>query len=376
MASSRTPVVPGRDPADDLEPHPPSRARRRRAAEPSRRPTAALCALVVLTLASVALAVAVGSVVVPPAQTLRVVADHLGLARGEGGAADLIVWQLRLPRALLACVVGASLAVAGVAVQALVRNPLADPYVLGVSSGASVGATAVLLFGLFAAAGTWGLTAAACIGALGATGAVLALSLRRGDLEPMRLILVGTALAHLFSALTAFLVFRGDPRAARTVLSWLLGSFGRAEWDQLLLPSLLLGAGLTVLTRIAGTMDALLVGDDTAQSLGVHVAHLRRTLFVVSSLLTGGAVAVAGAVGFVGLMVPHLARLLVGAEHRRVLPTSALLGASTMVLGDVLARVLVAPEEMPVGVVTAVIGAPVLLLLLRRQWARHDQGVA
>jgi iron complex transport system permease protein len=337
------------------------------------RRAAAGVVLVLMLGASVCLAAGVGSVSVAPEQTVRVIGHHLGLAARTDGSADQIVWELRLPRALLAAVVGASLATAGVAVQALVRNSLADPYVLGVSSGASVGATAVLLFGALAAAGPWALTAAACLGAVGATASVMALSVHRGDLGPLRLILVGTALAHLFSAVTAFLVFRGDPRAARTVLSWLLGSFGRADWPLLVAPLLMLGVGLAVLTRQAGAMDALLVGDDTARALGVEVARVRVVLFVVSSLLTGASVAVAGAVGFVGLMVPHLARLIVGTEHRDVLPVAALLGAVTMVLGDIMAKVLVAPEEMPVGVVTAVLGAPLLIVLVRRQRSVTDE---
>lgn len=282
------------------------------------------------------------------------------------GGVEQIVWELRLPRVLLAAVVGATLTTVGVVIQAVVRNVLADPYVLGVSSGASVGATAVLLLGVFGGFGAWALSGAAFVGALVAVAVVFAVAVERGRLNPIRLVLTGVAMSFVFSAMTSFLVFQADPRAARLVMFWLLGSFGRATWSVLLLPTVVLTLGVAFLVLQARNLNALSVGDDTATALGLDPGRMRRLLFVVASLLTGVVVAVSGAIGFVGLMMPHVVRLLVGSDHRRVIPVGVFLGAAFMVWGDLLARTLVSPQEMPIGVITAFVGAPVFVLLIRR----------
>lgn len=311
-----------------------------------------------------------GSVSVPAGEVGRIVlARGLGIGMQDAGWAPgvgQIVWELRLPRVLLAAVVGATLTVVGVVIQAVVRNVLADPYVLGVSSGASVGATTVLLLGAFGGFGAWALTGAAFLGALVAVVVVFAVAVERGRLDPLRLVLTGVAMSFMFSAMTSFLVFQADPRAARLVMFWLLGSFGRATWSLLVLPSLLLAAGMAFLLLQGRSLNAMTLGDDAATSLGLDPGQLRRLLFVAASLLTGGVVAVSGAIGFVGLMLPHVVRLLVGSDHRRVLPAGALLGAAFMIWGDLLARTLVSPQEMPIGVITAFIGGPVFVLLVRR----------
>jgi iron complex transport system permease protein len=329
-----------------------------------------LCLVLLMALAvSIAVGVTVGGVRVPPGAVWRVAVAHIvGDPSGVSPGQDHIVWLIRLPRTLLAALVGAGLAVVGVAIQALVRNVLADPYLLGVSSGASVGATAVILFGGFGGLGVYALSGAAFAGALLAMAAVFSLAQSHGRVTPLTLILAGTAMGYGFSALASFLVFKAEtPDGLRAVLHWLLGSLGGARWSYLTLPAagVLVATGYLVLH--GRQLNVLVMGDETARTLGVDVERLRRRVFVVASLLTGLVVAVSGAVGFVGLMLPHVTRMLVGADHRRVLPLAALLGAVFMVWVDVAARTLVAPEELPLGVLTALLGVPFFVWLLRRR---------
>jgi iron complex transport system permease protein len=312
------------------------------------------------------LGVGIGSVPLSPVAVWHVVAGGLA-GHPENTVAGIIVWQIRLPRVLLAAVVGAALTTAGAVVQVLVRNALADPFLLGVSSGASVGATAVLLLGVFASLGVWAISVGSILGALAAMAAVFAVSRSGRGLAPTQLILCGVVLSALFESVTSFLIFRGNPQATQSVLFWLLGSFGLASWNQLPIPALALAAAMIYLMAQARALNAMAMGAEPAASLGVDVRRLRRNLFVVTSLMAGVAVAVSGVIGFVGLVVPHIVRLMVGSDHRRVLPTGVLFGASFMVLGDLLARTIVAPQEMPIGVITAFIGAPTLIVLIRRR---------
>ncbi len=320
-----------------------------------------------LLLVTMTLGVALGSVALSPAAVWQVVIDHILGRPQTDTVADEIVWLIRLPRVLLAAVVGAALTTAGTVVQALVRNALADPYLLGVSSGASVGATAVLLFGAFASLGVWALSAGSVLGALGAMAAVFLVSRTGRQLAPTQLILCGVVLSALFESVTSFLIFRGNPQATQSILFWLLGSFGNANWAQLPIPVICLIVAMGYLLAQARSLNALAMGSEPAASLGVDVTRLRRNLFIVTSLMVGVAVAVSGVIGFVGLVVPHIVRLMVGSEHRRVLPVGVLFGASFMVVGDLLARTIVAPQEMPIGVITAFIGAPTLIVLIRRR---------
>lgn len=285
----------------------------------------------------------------------------------DDAAAYTIVWEIRLPRVLLGAVVGAGLAAVGVAVQAMVRNALADPFVLGISSGAAVGANAVILLGAFAGLGVWALSASAFVSALAAMVLVYAAARSPHGLTPLRLVLTGTALAYGFEAVTTVMVFgaaRGE--AARSALMWLLGSLGGAGWAQLPLVAVTVAAGWAWLRWRAESLNALAMGDETSAALGVRPTVLRRELFLVTAAVTGTVVAVSGAIGFVGLMVPHVVRMLVGADHRRVLALAPPAGAVLLVWADVLSRLLLAPAELPVGVVTAVVGVPAFLLLMRR----------
>ncbi|MFD1719745.1 putative F420-0 ABC transporter permease subunit [Georgenia deserti] len=277
---------------------------------------------------------------------------------------DAIIWSGRAPRVLAAAAVGAGLALCGAVMQALTRNPLADPYLLGVSSGASVGAVAVLVLGLGTA-----LPVAAFLGGLGALVLTLALATgRSGSLSPVRTVLAGVAVAQGASAVVSFVLFwssTGDNY--REILTWLMGSFGGSTWTEAFVAlgaSAVVGAGLLASAR---TLDAFTFGDVSAASLGVSVTRARWLLLAAAALLTGLLVSVSGAIGFVGLVIPHAVRLVVGERHFRLLPVAALAGATFMLLADTGARSLFEPRELPVGIVTAAVGAPVFAVLLRRR---------
>ncbi len=284
-----------------------------------------------------------------------------------------IVWLIRMPRVLLAAVVGASLAVVGVAMQALVRNPLADPYLLGVSSGASVGAVSVLAWGAFASAGVFAITVGAFSGALLATTLVYLLALQQGRVLPTRLILSGVAVAYTFMGVTSLITLTaGQRELATSLMTWTLGSLSGTQWISLPAPALILLLGVAVLWCSARELNVLRGGDESAVSLGMNVKRFRRRMFVLVSLMTGSMVAVSGAIGFVGLVIPHITRMCIGHDHRRLLPLAALMGAVFLIAVDLLARTTFAPMELPVGVITSLIGGPFFIWMLLRQ-GRQDR---
>ncbi|WP_249999322.1 iron ABC transporter permease [Actinoplanes sp. M2I2] len=316
------------------------------------------------------IAVGTGAVAIGPVTVARVIA-HQAFGLGEvswPAPAEAIVWQVRLPRVLLAMLVGAGLAVCGVALQAMVRNVLADPYLLGINSGASSGAAAAILFGAGAGFGRYALPASAFLGALAASLLVFLVARSGGRVTSVRLLLAGVAVGYALYAATSFLIFAsGSAEGARSVMFWLLGSLGPARWDALLaVAAIVIGGTIAGLTVTGRRLDALAVGDETAHTLGLSPDRFRLRLLVMVSLCVGVLVSAAGSIGFVGLVVPHLARRLVGAPHVRVVPVAALLGAILLVAADVLARVALAPQEIPIGIITALLGAPFLLILIRR----------
>ncbi|MFF8606713.1 FecCD family ABC transporter permease [Streptomyces sp. NPDC015346] len=329
-----------------------------------------LVALCVALVVSLACGAGIGASGLSWAEVMRYLWSGLtgGAITADEVPAYTIVWELRFPRALLAAVVGAGLSAVGVAVQAMVRNALADPFVLGISSGAAVGANAVLLFGALGALGIWALSSAAFLSALLAMTLVYAIARTPRGLTPMRLVLTGSAMYYGFSAVTTFMVFAAEHgEAARSAMMWMLGSLGGANWASLPIAAGAVLAGLVHLALSARRLNALAMGDETAAALGVDAGRLRKELFVVSAAVTGAVVAVSGAIGFVGLMVPHGVRMLVGADHRRVLAVAPLVGAVLMIWVDILSRLVMAPTELPVGVLTAVIGVPCFVLLMRRR---------
>lgn len=325
---------------------------------------------IVAIAVSIVAAMVFGSADITWATTLSVVSHHLfgtELAPDVPSSTDTIIWQLRAPRAVLATIVGAGLAVSGVAMQTLVRNPLADPYLLGISAGSGAGATAVIIFGAFSGSPIAPLTFGALLGAVTATLMVAAFARSGGGLTPLRLVLSGVVLSAAFSALSSFMVFVGpDPRAAQSVMFWMLGSVASATWQRTVVPLLVLLVVLVFFMAKARHLDALATGESTAAAVGIDVASLRRQVFVVQALLVGTLVAVSGGIGFVGLVIPHVTRILVGATHRSVLPIAASLGGLFLVWVDIIARVLGGSQEMPLGVVTGLVGAPLFLYLMNR----------
>lgn len=337
---------------------------------PRRRFVALVIGLVALLVVGMLLAVGLGAVSVPPGLSARIVAHHLlpGVFAPAGDQLqNSIIWSFRMPRVLLSVIIGAGLALVGAVLQTVVRNPLADPFLLGVSSGASLAAVIVFVMGSSALGGL-GLSSAAFAGALVSTAMVYLLAQRGGRLSPGRLILAGVALSYLFQAGYSYLLLRTQTfDGAESILFWLLGSVAGADWSMLPLPVIALTVGIGALLLQARTLNAVLGGEETAASLGVGVQRFQIQMLVVTSLVVGAMVAVSGAIAFVGLIMPHVARLLVGADHRRMLPVAALLGAAFLVLVDLVARTIDSPNELPLTIVTAMIGVPFFLWLLRRR---------
>lgn len=322
--------------------------------------------LLAVLVAVMIVAISIGAVTVPVDEVWRIVWNHLtGSRAATDPATDQIVWNFRAPRVVLAALVGAGLAISGVVLQAVVANPLADPYVLGVSSGASLGAV-VVITAAGGALGGLGVSSAAFLGAGAAVALVFLLGQKGGRLAPTRLVLSGVAIGYLFLAATSYLQLRATPTELRTVMFWMLGSVAGAQWGQLPLVATVVLTTTVALTLFGRRLNALLVGDESATALGIDVHRLRAVLLVLSSLVTGTVIAVAGGIGFVGLMIPHLVRLLTGADHRRLLPQAALVGAIYLVVVDLLSRTVNRPNELPLGILTALFGAPFFLWLLRR----------
>lgn len=281
--------------------------------------------------------------------------------------ASPIVRSLRVPRAILAFLVGGALAVAGTSLQALVRNPLADPFLLGLSGGAGLGAVAAIALHL---SGPFALPLAAFAGALGAMALVYRFGLIGGaDLDPRILLLAGVAVGSFASAIMTALVSLSEATELRNAFLWLWGGLSGASWDTVLVLAVYLPLPLLVLAASARPLDLLALGEEPAAFLGADVAALKRRVYIAASLLTAAAVAVSGVIGFVGLIVPHIGRLVWGHRHRTLLPVAFLGGGTLLSFADTAARVAVAPRELPVGIVTALVGVPLFAILLRR-WAR------
>ncbi len=341
-------------------------------ATPTRHPTRAparwIVAAVVMAIAGIVIAVSFGPVSVPVTDVITVLVDRLPLIDIDHGVDPLsasIITEVRLPRVLLAGLVGAVLATAGGSYQATFRNPLADPYLLGAAGGAGLGVTLALTeTGGGLGSASVGITIAAFVGAMAAVGAAYALG-RSGDGRTgASLILAGVAVAALCSAVQTLLLQRDD-EALRDVYAWLLGRFNVAGWDEvrLLAPTAIVTIGVMVAS--ARRLDLLALGDDEAESLGINAPRLRLGIVTMATLGTAAAVAVSGLIGFVGIVVPHAIRLAVGPSYRRILPLAAILGIPFLALCDLVARTLLSPAEIPIGVVTAAIGAPFFLVLLR-----------
>ncbi|ODS57625.1 MAG: ABC transporter permease [Agrobacterium sp. SCN 61-19] len=326
-------------------------------------------ALIALALTAVvfvvALSVGIGDLPIPITTTFLAISNKLGWTTAElNRIHEAVIWDYRLSRALVAAFCGAGLAISGAIMQSLLRNPLAEPYVLGISAGASTGAVGIVILGF--GSGAVSLSAGAFTGAFAAFLFVALLSNgTRGGAD--RTILAGVAASQLFNAATSYIVTTaGNAQQARDVMFWLLGSFGGVRWPEFALVSVVVGFGLITCLAYSRILDAFAFGDEAAAALGVNVGRARLALFCLTALLTATIVSMVGSIGFVGLVIPHAARFLVGPLHIRLLPTCAIGGAIFMVLADIASRVLVPQQVLPIGVVTALVGVPVFSIILYR----------
>ncbi|MER5172474.1 FecCD family ABC transporter permease [Thioclava kandeliae] len=326
--------------------------------------------LIVLALTLLAGA-AIGETRLPLASVARVLANHLWQAGYPVDRIDAgIIWSYRLPRAIVAASCGAGLALTGVVLQALLRNPLADPYLMGLSAGASTGAVLVSIAGF--GAGALSMSAGALIGALAAFAAVVALAhaipgTARGTSGAAAIILAGIAGSQMFNALTAFIIARSaNAEQARGIMFWLMGNLSGVRWEDVLPAVVVTCLGALVCLWHRHALDAFTFGAESAASLGVNVPKTRGILITATAVMIGVLVSKVGAIGFVGLVVPHAMRFLVGTRHQRLVPASALAGAVFLVLADIVSRIIVPGQVLPIGVVTALIGAPAFALILMR----------
>ena len=328
-----------------------------------------LCIFILLII-SIPLSIFWGSADIEFADTIKIILNKVipSCSYDVPSYAEKIIWDLRLPRVILGIAVGGGLSICGVAMQALTRNILAEPYILGVSSGASVMAVAVLMFGSSSLFSNFGVSGAAFIGALGTLTMVYALSVKKGNVSSERLLLSGVAVSMLLNAVTQFLVqVAPNANSVRSALFWMAGSLAGARWENILIPIAVSMLAFGFFMFIARNLNLLSLGDESAVTLGLNVKRIRKCLLVVVSLITGVLVAASGGIGFVGLVIPHIVRLLVGSDHKRVLPLSFILGAMFLVWADVIARVIFAPKELSIGIITAFCGGPYFIWLLRRK---------
>lgn len=334
-----------------------------------------LNALAVVLLILIIVSLGAGAVKISPLEVLAVLSKAIGLSSADPEVVhSYVLMSIRLPRILFAILIGSSLAVAGACLQSVYRNPLADPALIGVSSGAAVGVALTLVMGSMLSStaalqvflGVWSIPIAGFIGGLAATMLVFRLATRNGRTDVATMLLAGIAVNAFCGALIGLMSYLADDAQLRDLTMWSLGSLSGANWTSVSTLAPFVIVGLIVLWRSAHALNVLLLGEAEAFHLGTDVNRLKRRIVITAALMVGAGVGSAGIIGFVGLVVPHLLRLFAGAEHRFVLPGSALLGALIMVGADLIARTLAAPAEIPIGVITALLGAPFFVWLLLR----------
>ena len=326
--------------------------------------------LIAISIISVLLSIGIGSVNIPFQTVFSILLNELPFSFESNilwtSTEENIVLMLRLPRILLGFIVGASLAVTGVAMQALVRNPLADPFVLGVSSGASAFATLGMIFSTFSFLGVYSLPISAFLGAFLTILIVFILSRVNGHIQITHLLLSGLVIALMMDAFTRIITLSApNALGIHNATFWMSGSLAGAKWSYLTLPFVVMIFGITFLLINYRNLNGLLLGDDAARTLGINVKRTQFSLIFVCSILTGVTIAVAGTIGFVGLMIPHLTRILIGSNHKYLTIISAFLGGILVVWTDSLARILIAPQELPLGILTAILGGPIFIYLLK-----------
>ena len=341
-----------------------------------KRHTLASCLVLLgLLVVSVILGIGLGPVSIRFSDVYRVMFHRLsGIFTGQTAPLESIrestqniVWFLRAPRVLLGALIGAALTLSGVGMQAFTKNPLAEPYVLGISSGASLGAVLAMLLGVSVPVlGKLSVSMGAFAGALVSILLVYLLAKSRGSVTPIRLILVGVAVSAMFQAFTNYIVYTApDDAAVREATFWMLGGLGSAEWEDLPLLLCLVPPAFLLMLALSKSLNAMMMGDSSAITLGVNLNVVRNLLIVIPALLTASSVAVSGCIGFVGLVIPHLVRSVVGPDHRKLIPISMLTGAIFLIWVDVGARMIKPPAELPIGILTAFLGAPLFLWMIR-----------
>ena len=325
--------------------------------------------LSVILVLTMILATGIGPVSIPFKTVWKIVWNRV---TGMGDVSDIklstqnIVWHLRVPRVLMGAMVGASLTLSGVAMQSFTKNPLASPYVLGISSGATFGATLAIVTGSLFFLGSYAVEGGAFLGAMAAILIVYYMAKSGKEVAPIKLVLVGTAIAAMFTAFSNFIVYKApDDSKIREVTFWTLGSVASSKWEELIPVVVILVPGFICMFAMSDAMNALLMGESSAVTLGVNVNLVRKVTVFLSAALTGVTVALTGSIGFVGLVIPHIVRSMVGADHKKVIPISTLIGAIFLVWVDVGARMFDAPGEIPIGIITSMIGAPIFLWMIR-----------
>lgn len=329
--------------------------------------------LLILLAATMVAAIAKGSTYISPSEVYKVLFCKLssGALFSDAGSimTQNIIWEIRLPRVLLGAVCGAGLALCGILMQCITKNPIADPYILGISSGASCGAVAVIVLGSMASIGITGIAAGAFAGSLLSGILVFAIGTQMGRVpSTTRLVLSGMAISTIFSALTNLLIYSAkNSNQAKSALFWTIGSLGGAKWNVLVFPSVMLAAVLVLSISMSKALDVLVLGDDSAVILGINIRLVKAVILIAATLLTSAIVSVTGAIGFIGLVVPHICRSFVGSDHKKLMIVSPIVGAIFLILCDVLARGLFPPIEIPIGVITSLAGGPFFLYLMYRK---------
>ncbi|MDM0459525.1 iron ABC transporter permease [Clostridium perfringens] len=327
--------------------------------------------LILLFISSIILGISFGAVDIPPYDVYRVFLYKVfGIKIGNldeilNSTLFDIIWGVRMPRVLLGAFAGMALAMVGVIMQATIQNPLGDPYILGLSSGASLGATFSILIGFSGVLSSFGAPLGAFLGALMASVFVYFLAKIGGRITPFKMILAGMVISSICSSLTSLIIFLSkDNEGIRTVNFWMMGSLAGAEWSNIVLPIAISVIPLIYFFTQYRNLNLMVLGDETSITLGLNIEKHRKIYMILSSLITGVIVSVCGTIGFVGIMIPHIVRLIFGTDHKTLLPFSALVGAIFLIWADVIARCAIANMELPIGIITSVIGAPFLLWLM------------
>ncbi|MEK4426125.1 FecCD family ABC transporter permease [Solibacillus sp. FSL K6-1523] len=330
-------------------------------------------ALTIILAGTIIGAIAIGSTYIEPGEVYKVLLNKLsnGILFENAGTVmtQNIIWEIRLPRVLLGALCGAGLALCGILMQSITKNPIAEPYILGISSGASCGAVAVIVLGGVSAIGINSISAGAFVGSIISGILVFVIGTQMGKTtSTTRLVLTGMAISTIFAALTNLLIYSADnSNQAKSALFWTVGSLGGAKWDVLLFPFITLVIVMVVAFIMSKSLDILLLGDDSAIILGINVKMIKSIILLLATLLTASLVAITGAIGFIGLIVPHICRTIAGSDHKKLIVLSALVGSIFLILSDIFARGLFPPIEIPIGIITSLVGGPFFLYLISKK---------